>query len=539
MRRAYLLAFVLVLAALATPCPAEFKPKTLPKPLRVKVTLASSFEAVAGDLLRYDADAIVLKTDKGDRSIKWAALTRLSHYGLRKQLVDPNNPADWRDLAELATKLGMTEEAVAARERASAGDPLQQVKRDIAPSRTTATSRPSTAPTTQRMSKPMTVTVMLSDESTKLTGELVAFDKDYLLLKTSKGEQALKWTYLTPLNRYQLRAQLVDKSRAADWLDLAEVAMKCNLPGQAQVAIANATRIDPASRLKGDAIVRAYASSGPVKYQKATPQEHAQAIEFSRDIAKAVSESMGMTFGETQSTHFIIFTDWPSGEHDFLCRQCEDAYAAVSKQFDIPVEENVFVGKLLVFTFAKREDYNRFATTIDHLPGDSIKDVAGYFKPHLDGTGHMAMPHPQTPVGSARADTEWSHTLTHEFTHAFVARYRTNRPIPRWLHEGIAEWVAYQRFPRKDTHKIARILADYKLDFVSLFDDTKYPGGEMYPVMQTMVEALINDDRRAFIKMFNDIKDGVKPEDALWRNYHATYKDWEPAWRNYARRLKD
>jgi len=62
MRRAYLLAFLLVLAALAaTPCPAEFKPKTLPKPLPVKVTLASSFEArtqVTGQEARLFAETV-------------------------------------------------------------------------------------------------------------------------------------------------------------------------------------------------------------------------------------------------------------------------------------------------------------------------------------------------------------------------------------------------------------------------------------------------------------------------------------------------
>jgi hypothetical protein len=31
----------------------------------------------------------------------------------------------------------------------------------------------------------------------------------------------------------------------------------------------------------------------------------------------------------------------------------------------------------------------------------------------------------------------------------------------------------------------------------------------------------------------------MKPEEALRRSYRATYKDWEPAWRNYARKLKD
>jgi hypothetical protein len=65
------------------------------------------------------------------------------------------------------------------------------------------------------------------------------------------------------------------------------------------------------------------------------------------------------------------------------------------------------------------------------------------------------------------------------------------------------------------------------------------PGGIMYPVMQTMVEALIQENRRAFIQMINDLKDGVEPEAALKKNFHAGYKDWEPAWRKYAKSLPE
>jgi hypothetical protein len=38
--------------------------------------------------------------------------------------------------------------------------------------------------------------------------------------------------------------------------------------------------------------------------------------------------------------------------------------------------------------------------------------------------------------------------------------------------------------------------------------------------------------------MFNDIKDGMDPEEAMKKNYKAGYREWEPAWRNYAKRLQ-
>ena len=58
--------------------------------------------------------------------------------------------------------------------------------------------------------------------------------------------------------------------------------------------------------------------------------------------------------------------------------------------------------------------------------------------------------------------------------------------------------------------------------------------------MRTMVEALLQDDYKAFLAMFNDIKDGVPPHQALYKHYKkATYVTFETAWRGYARKLKE
>jgi hypothetical protein len=246
---------------------------------------------------------------------------------------------------------------------------------------------------------------------------------------------------------------------------------------------------------------------------------------------------MKIRFAEIQTPHFIIFTDWDPSEFNFLKENCEGAYAAVSKQFDIPVKENVFVGKLPVFMFAKHDDFRKYANTVDNFPVPG--SVAGYFTSHGDGTGHMVMWKPDVQkYGVQAAKLQWAYTLTHEFTHAFVSRYRTNRNIPRWLNEGLAEVIAYNQFPITQAHLNARMRAGERFDFAALFDDNQMPGGDMYPVMQTMVEAMIRDNRKAFLQMFNDIKDGMDPEEAMKKNYNAGYRQWEPAWRNYAKHLQ-
>jgi len=417
---------------------------------------------------------------------------------------------------------------------------------------------PALALTPKALDKPLPVQLTLTEKSERVAGTLLRYDQEAIVVRTGKGERTLPWSKLAPPSHYALRTQLIDRKSAADWLELAELGMQLNLKDQARLAVTEAGRLDPASKLKGDAILRGQGAAKPAtggkdvkfanktgattattveKFQKATPEEDDKAIGTAQRIAKAVGDHLKINFAEIQTPHFIIFTDWDPREFSFLKDNCEGAYAAVSKQFDIPVKENVFIGKLPVFMFARQSDFRKYAATVDNFPVP--ENVAGYFTAHGDGTGHMVMWKPDVKKWGVReAEKHWAYTLTHEFTHAFVSRYRTNRNIPRWLNEGLAEVIAYNQFPITQAHLAAKMQATERFDFTALFDDEKMPGGDMYPVMQTMVEAMIRDNRKAFLQMFDDIKDGMDPQDAMKKNYNAGYKQWEGAWRNYAKRLQ-
>jgi hypothetical protein len=403
------------------------------------------------------------------------------------------------------------------------------------------------------LTKPLLTQVTLTDgPGERFSGTLYKYNDTTLYFRTGKGEREIRWAQLTGISQFSIRSQLIDRQSANAWLELAELGMRWDLTDQARQAVTTAVRLDPKLKLRGDAILRGEGRARPTtqskdpgkrgmatttKYQKATPEQDAKAIEIAQKVAKAVADEMKLKWVELQTPHFIIFTDWDEREYKFLKDNCEAAYTAVSRQFDIPVKENVFIGKLPVFMFSKQSEFQKYAAQFDRFPAP--KTVAGYYTSHGDGTGHMVMWKPDTSRYPTvrEAEERWAYTLTHEFTHAFVSRYRTDRNIPRWLNEGLAEVIASGQFPLKEAHAYAKYMAGQKFKFEDLFDDKKMPGGEMYPVMQTMVEALIKESRREFLLMFDDIKDGMEPETALRKHYKAGYKDWEPAWRRYAKGL--
>jgi hypothetical protein len=378
------------------------------------------------------------------------------------------------------------------------------------------------------------------DDGRPVRGELLKYDAKTLTVKVVPGGETntYKWSQLSWPSEYAVRLLLVDKKSATDYMDLAELAVKNKLLYQVKPNVNAALALDPKLKPHGDAILKAAIDRGVVKkFQKATPEQNAKAIEIAKAVAAEVAEKLHYEFKTIESAHFIIFTDWPE-EHDYLKGLCEQSYTAVSTEFDVPVKDNIFVGKLPVFMFKSQDGFKRFAEKVDGFPAPVPSGLAGYFTAHEDASGHMAMFRPTRDVMENDPKGQFAHTLMHEFTHAFIARYRTNGRVPRWMHEGMAEYISYKHYPRKFPYPFAKYMAEKQFPFDSMFDDKKPPGAEMYPVMQTMVEALIKDNPKGFIRMFNDVKDGVDPELAIKKQYKATYKDFEQAWRKYALGLK-
>jgi hypothetical protein len=288
------------------------------------------------------------------------------------------------------------------------------------------------------------------------------------------------------------------------------------------------------TRTPGEMLRDANAKEKPQKFVPATKEQAATAIAAAKKKATEVEKTMGVTFGTIESPHFLIFTDWDKREYDFLRTNCEGAYEAVSRQFQIPVSENVFIGKLPVYMFTKHRDFLKYAKDLDQF--DAPDTVAGYYQGNSLGFGHMAMWKPDIAAANGDvhlAEKRWAYVLTHEFTHAFVARYRTNAFIPRWLNEGVAEVVASRQFPRPGIYPFVRDRASKKKSIQDVFVDKGSLAGDDYPVVQTVVETMLKGNPQAFLPYFNDIKDGIKPDDALEKNYKTNLAGLEAAWRKY------
>ena len=411
---------------------------------------------------------------------------------------------------------------------------------------------------------PVRVQVHQVADNAPVVGTATSFDEASITVQTPDGSRVLPWETLTPTSAFVARMRLIDEADAGAWLALGHFGWGHGAERQARNALLKAAQLDPALRGAVDAIlatepgmlraepeppaavVEAQESPEPPAEEdvgplaaEATPEQVAAAEARSREMADEVGRQLGWRFGVIETDHALIFTDWPPESHAWLVHNVESAHAAVARLFWIPEGERIFVGRLPVFMFADRGDYVRFFESL--APGGGAEHTAGVYFGRRDGTGHMMMWRPEitgnrtsggfVAEAVAAGEDKWAATLSHELTHAFAHRYRTNRAIPSWLNEGLAEVAEHSLFPQPEAYDKARRRARQIRSLRPMFAARRIDGPD-YPVARTVVELLLarggGDRFRAF---FDDLKDGTDVEDALAEHYQIDVDQLEAAWR--------
>jgi hypothetical protein len=267
-------------------------------------------------------------------------------------------------------------------------------------------------------------------------------------------------------------------------------------------------------------------------FEPVTPEQAARAMELAEKAAEQSLKKLGIVCRRLETEHFVIFTDWEPVDDEFLMNALEQAYDLVAGEFGIPADMNIFVGKLPVYMFDEHADFMRYAHEIDNQKRFS-RTVAGYFTARSNGMGKMVMSKPKQTeqYGLEVARNIWRRNLTHEFSHAFFARYRSNAFVPRWLNEGLAELIAEKVYPRFGAMNTARMAARNGKSISDIFDDRGLPGADMYPIMMTIVQALHDEDPKRFMEYIDRIKAGDDAEETLKEMYQVDYRGLEAAWR--------
>ncbi len=380
--------------------------------------------------------------------------------------------------------------------------------------------------------KAIPVYLQLAD-GTKLGGTLAEHDGAQLTVKSATESRTLAWTDVKPMSAYLLKRRLVDLTEAESHWRLGQFLLSVEEEAQAKKEFDLACKIDPAykDRPRVATAEPAKEPKAEPKYVKASPEQAAAVVKRAAEWGEKIRTTIAPTMHLIETDHFLIYSTWKRSSDAGLKKSCEGMYAALCKQFDIPVTENIWVGKCPVYVFWERDNYRKFAMTVSGVGArnPSMLNAGGYQS--ADGRGGCYI-----VVVNRRDITQFHSTLVHEGSHAFLSRYRTNRHVDTWINEGLAEYMAATVVPgsyqRKQYVQVTKDILKEKADIGFIFEGWSL-ASRNYGLAQSLVRYLIARDTKAFIKLIELIKSGKTDDEALKEAYNLTKerlgKDWRRA----------
>lgn len=387
----------------------------------------------------------------------------------------------------------------------------------------------------------------------RLSGTLVSLEENEVTLLIRGKEKSVSLDDLEPVSVYIVRRATIDSDDANAHLDLGRYLWVNGRKGLAIRELNLAKKLDsslaeriaeirklPSKETKSPAHndesgrASSRGNSGPdFKFIPTTPVEIAANRKKAEEWGEKTRETVTSKMHLIETEHFLIYSAWDKSNDTALAKFCEKMYRALCKQFAIPSDQSIWAGKLPIYIFWEEKHYSRFCKEVDGAARRSPKllEAAGY-NSHSGSFTYVV-------CNKVRDKTWFYEIMVHEVTHAFLARYLTNRHILSWVNEGIADYMAAtlvrDSWAKRKYVDATKKAIKQNLDVSSVFREIR-PNSFDYGIAQSLVRYLIKRNRKAFIKFVAYIKEGMSDGEALDKAYGLTHEELQLNWRKAVKR---
>ncbi len=395
--------------------------------------------------------------------------------------------------------------------------------------------------------------LLLMRQGPAVRGMLLGGDEERLQVRVNDQVRKISPTQAKPISYYLALRRTVARDDVNGQLMLLRFCAAHGLEIQIRQLRPRLLRLNPKLRDKIEQIVTAQSSGRqvppaagaqqpadktdePAKFTKVSQAQvdanHAKAAAWAEEAKKSVTDKIHLV----ETDHFLIYSAWRKSNDDDLARICEKMYEAMCKKFDIPKGQNIWAGKLPIYVFWESSHYKKFVTEVDKAGLRSPKLLkAGGYNSQQGAFSYIVL-------NKAHSKTWFFNLLVHEASHAFLGRYISNRHVPTWANEGIAELMAAQLVPSGTSAKrygdATRRAIRERIDVSRIFQDVPLDGF-WYGIAQSLVRYMIHRDRSGFIQFVKLYKQGKSEADALREAMGLTHEELLKAWYKSAARGLD
>ncbi len=403
----------------------------------------------------------------------------------------------------------------------------------------------STKPARAVPGRPVRVSLILVGGG-RVQGLLVRADAERVVLGGGGKLREIPIDRIEPASVYMVKRQVTDLSDAKAHVELGAFCLGHGLNRLAEREFAEALRMD--GSLAGR-IERARAAAAPAEAERAGLIEFRRPKVPEKDVRKFApatpaqikahrakaedwarrTKAFTPTLHRVETAHFLIYSAWRRSNDKPLGEVCEKTYAALCRQFDVAGSASVWSGKCPVYVFWEREPFERFCTEV-YKKGEP--KASGYCGWEGDGFVFIAM-------GPCRSRRWFYEVLVHEATHGFLSRYLTNRNVPSWVHEGLADYMAatlvtgawagkrYIIATKQAVRNEKPVAGVFEKVGLNTFD---------YGIAQSFVRFLIARDRAGFVRFIRLMKEGQSEAAAMKEAFGWTRQQFLREWRRAAAR---
>lgn len=266
------------------------------------------------------------------------------------------------------------------------------------------------------------------------------------------------------------------------------------------------------------------------------PEIRERVIEAYYKFGEKVQEVMGKGVVLIETDHFLIWTDWEYRHRKKLSRWCEAMYDAMIQQFQLDPKQEVFLAKCPMYCWKTKARFKKFARYFDGYEGSN---ALGYTR-SIEKNGHVHVV--LMRAGKTHYDFDrFASTLVHEGTHAFIHRLYSNRLIPHWVNEGLADMVAERVLKdRCNNGENAALLANpyvqYDWPIMDMIESVNEISVEQYPLAHSLIAWLEGLNHAHFSGFIRSLKKGDTLPAALSDNFDGlTLEQLDSRWRSVIR----
>ncbi len=269
------------------------------------------------------------------------------------------------------------------------------------------------------------------------------------------------------------------------------------------------------------------------------PEIRAQVFEAYYKFGEKVQEVMGKDVVLIETDHFLIWTDWEYRHRDKLSRWCEAMYDAMVQQFQIDPAQDVFLAKCPIYCWKTKARFKKFARYFDGYDGGN---ALGYTR-SIEKSSHVHVVLMRAGKTEYHFD-RFASTLVHEGTHAFVHRLYSNRLIPHWVNEGLADMMADRVlkdrcFNGENAALLVKSYVQYEWPIMAMLLSVNEIGVEQYPLAHSLVAYLEGLGHAQFSGFIKSLKKGSALPAAIADNFEGlTLEQLDTRWRSVIRSVQ-